>query len=513
MKTRLFIVLLASCLVLCACPHKIEPEDPPVIVDPDDPGGQEEPTDPTDPPDPPEPEGPKSEKCDLTVLRFFPSANPSIGQTIEVPARAIRGMWFLFVTLPETADLTAMVPAFEVSKKAKVTVDGTELTNGKTPVDLSAPAFWTVVAEDGEHSKNYLVIPRKGDSGIDQAIYNFMGSYNLPGVSIALSNNDHIVYSAGYGLAEVNATEPVFCTENHLFRLASVSKTLTAICILRLCFDGLLHLEDKIFAPGGCLADVCPGHSAAADEIRILDLLTHRSGWNNYAIGTDPIFTTSSNFYGKSVKQRLAFLLANYPPSRTPGTYDSYFNMGFSILGLVIEQVSGLSYEDYLRETVSCAGAFDVWVSRTARNKKRPNECVFYSQDTGYPYDNNTEIAAACGGVTASAPDLARILCAIDYNTSCPDILPEELLDKMYTNYTSSGKGGYGLGWWIGHNAYPDWAAFHTGTLSGTATLWVRGNNGVNGVILCNSRSGLDSFDGAMYDALDKAMKRVKDNY
>jgi hypothetical protein len=69
------------------------------------------------------------------------------------------------------------------------------------------------------------------------------------------------------------------------------------------------------------------------------------------------------------------------------------------------------------------------------------------------------------------------------------------------------------LGWWIGHNAYPNWAAYHTGSLSGTATLWVRGNDGTGGVILCNSRSQKNAFDGAMYEALNNALIRVKQDY
>ena len=460
-----------------------------------------------------QPSGPKSEECELSVLRLFASSNPSLAKNIEVVPYSIRGIRMVLITFPENTDVTNLIPVFEISKKAKVMVSGGQITNGKSAVDFSHMMTWTVVAEDGEHTTDYVVIPRKGDIAIDNAVYAFMGAYNIPGVGIAVIKNDHIAYSAGYGMAEVSATDPVLCTEDHLFRLASVSKTLTAICILTLCQKGQLSLEEKLFAPGGCLADIAPSHLAAANEIRIVDLLTHRSGWTNNTIGADPIFTGDSRFYGKSVRGRLEYMLKNIAPYYTPGTYYSYFNMGFSILGLVIEQITGKSYETYLREVAAKAGANDIWLSKTPRNGKRENECVFYSQDSAYPYDNNMEIAAACGGVTASATDMARILCAIDYGSETPDLLTAGWLNKMYTNYTSSGKGGYGLGWWIGHNAYPNWAAYHTGSLSGTATLWVRGNDGTGGVILCNSRSQKNAFDGAMYEALNNALIRVKQDY
>ena len=83
-----------------------------------------------------------------------------------------------------------------------------------------------------------------------------------------------------------------------------------------------------------------------------------------------------------------------------------------------------------------------------------------------------------------------------------------------WTNYTSPGyAGGYGYGWRIGHNTLTNWAAFHTGNLAGTATLWVRGNKGVHGVILCNSRSYDSYFDTAMYVLLNDIMTRVRQLY
>ena len=93
------------------------------------------------------------------------------------------------------------------------------------------------------------------------------------------------------------------------------------------------------------------------------------------------------------------------------------------------------------------------------------------------------------------------------------DILKKETLDKMYTDYTSSNppttKNGYGYGWRIGHYTLTNWASFHGGNINATATIIVRGNNGINGVLLCNSRSAKDDFDTAIYLALDAVMQRT----
>ena len=291
-----------------------------------------------------------------------------------------------------------------------------------------------------------------------------------------------------------------------------MSKSLTSICILKLCQEGKLSLEDKVFAPGGPLADLYPGtHKPTADEIRVVDLLTHRSGWTDSSAGTDPVFTGDLRFYGKSLQQRVEYMLKYIAPA-TPGTIYSYYNLGFCILGQVIEQLTGKSYEEYLREVMAEAGANDIWVSKTPRSQKRDNECVFYPNKTdGSPYGNDMEVAAACGGVIASAPDLARVLNAIDYGNSVPDILQSQWLDEMYLRRTT---GNYGLGWWIGTYYLTNCAAYHTGALSGSATLWARGTNGVHGVILCNSRYNYtDAFNSAMATVLDNARKRVQEKY
>ncbi len=460
------------------------------------------------------PSGPKSTECELTAVRFFSSSNPSLTETLTVTPRAIRGCRLLMITFPDGADMTNMTGSYEVSKKSRIRAGSIDITGGRTPVDFTACESLTVTAEDGEHTTDYLVIARQGDSYIDGTVYDFMSAYNIPAVSLAVTNHGQIVYTAGYGLAEAEADNPVLCSQEHLFRLASVSKTLTAVCILRLCQEGKLNLEEKVFAPGGPLASLYPGkHVPGADDIRVIDLLTHRPGWTNYTTGTDPVFTGDSRFAGKSLQKRVEYILGNVQLSYSPGTYYSYYNLGYCILGQVIEQVSGKSYETYLREVAALAGANDIWLSNTLKSKRRSNECIFYSQDGAYPYDNNMEVASACGAVIASAADMARILLAIDYGSDTPGILDSSWLDKMYTNYTSTGKGGYGLGWWIGHNGWSNWAAWHTGSLSGSATLWVRGNNGVNGVILCNSRSSRDTFDTGMSDTLDDVMTRVKQKY
>ena len=105
-----------------------------------------------------------------------------------------------------------------------------------------------------------------------------------------------------------------------------------------------------------------------------------------------------------------------------------------------------------------------------------------------------------------------QLLSAQDYGDVVPDILTKESLDAMYTNYHPTVTvGGYGFGWRINHSR--GWYSYHGGNLSGTATIWARGKNGVNGVLLCNSRSQTDGFDSALYVALNDIMNLVNQAY
>ena len=511
MKKRLSIIALLFFALTLGCQPDLDTQDPVPFepseeVDPEPTPGSE-----PEPEPEPEPTGPKSDKCDLTSLKFPVSINPGLSVAPVVKIRNIKGINLIMATFPEGSDLSAIVPFFAVSKKAKAIVGGQTLVNASTAIDLAANKTLTVEAEDGEHRKDYLLLVRTGNVEIDEKVYDFMEGSNLPAVGMAITKDEKIAYVGSYGLAEAEFQNPVPCTDRHLFRLASVSKSLTAICIMSLCQDGKLSLDDKVFAPGGILASLYPGtHAARVDDIMVKHLLSHLSGWNNTLAGDDPAFSWNVNYGNKTLQQRVEYLVKNVSPS-TPGTSYSYFNTGFCILGQVIEAASGKSFESYLKEVAAKAGVSDIWVSKTAKSDKRDNECIFYSQNNAYPYDNNMEVAAACGGIIATPTDLMKIMLAVDYGTAVPDILSHEWLNTMYANRTTSTAVGYGYGWQVGHYTLGNVATWHTGNLAGTAAFWVRGKNGVNGVILCNSR--YSSNDAAMMTTLAESMSVVKDDY
>ena len=485
-------------------------------------GGGSKPLNPDNPSGPSTPT--VSKQCTLSSFQFKAASNVGLANNPSAVITKIQSRNLVLITIPEEANITNLVPTFGISDKASATIGGVAATSNVTAFDFTNDIDMVVTAEDGRTTNRYTILVKKGNSTIDSQVYGIMSKYNIPGISVACTKNEKLVFANGYGYANIDAAPKVRVAPNYLFRLASVSKAQTALCIMTLYEEGLLSPDDYVFAPAGAngtgspegiLYSMYPGtHGARVDKIKVRHLLSHTSGWKYETTGgEDPIFTGDSRFYGKSLTDRVKYMVGTATTSE-PGASYSYYNLGFCVLGQIIEKITGKSYETYLREVTAKAVVKDMWVAKTKKADRRENECVYYSQTAGNDgYGNDMSVVGACGAVIASAPDLMQLLCAEDYGTVVPDILKKETLDMMYTNYTSSSPGGYGFGWRIGHSTLTNWASYHGGNISGTATIWARGKNMVNGVLLCNSRSNASGFDTDLYVALNQIMSTVNSTY
>lgn len=465
-----------------------------------------------------------SKQCTLSSFQFKSSSNSGLASNPSATIATIQSRNLVLITVPEEVNLKSLIPTFGISDKATAKIGGVAATSSVTAFDFTNDLDMVVTAEDGRTTNRYTILVKKGNSTIDAQVYSVMAKYNIPGISVACTKNEKLVFANGYGYANLEASPKVRVAPNYLFRLASVSKAQTALCIMTLYEEGLLSPDDYVFAPAGVngagspegiLYSMYPGtHGARVDQIKVRHLLTHTTGWQYSTTGgEDPIFTGDSRFYGKSLTERVKYMVGT-ATTNEPGKVYSYYNLGFCVLGQIIEKITGKSYETYLREVTAKAGVTDMWVAKTNKEDRRANECVYYSQTSGNNgYGNDMTVVGACGAVIASAPDLMQLLCAEDYGTVVPDILKKETLDMMYKNWTSNSPGGYGFGWRIGHNTLTNWASYHGGNIAGTATIWARGKNGVNGVLLCNSRSNISDFDTAIYVALNSIMGTIYSSY
>lgn len=433
------------------------------------------------------PDEQKSKENNLYQISLAAADNPGLG---EGHVNSVLIGQIVYLTIPESWGTKKVVPTLKVSEKASVRIDGVMVDNGDA-VDLLNAKSLEVIAEDGS-IRNYDLLVRSGNTLVDGKVYNFMRTYNVPAVGFAVSKNENIVYAAGYGYADPRNRQRA--DQNTLFRIASLSKQHTAIAVMQLVERGKLSLDATVFGSDGILADEFGEVVGAKASVTVRHLLQHTSGWTSSP--EDPMFPNSNSPYeGKSLNERVKYVLANVPQTSAPGSMFSYYNLGYGILGMIVEKVSGMDYESYLKENVyKPASITDIHVGGDKAHK-RENEVIY--EASGYaPYANDMEMLKAAGGLIASAQELMKLANCIDYGTNVPDILSKTSLDEMYT---PSKAANYGLGWYIGHSVFTDWASFHSGALACTGTIWSRGNNGIHGALLTNCQPFSTNYDNDLF--------------
>lgn len=338
------------------------------------------------------------------------------------------------------------------------------------------------------------IAPAASVKKADRIIRAFMAQYRVPGMAVAITRNGKLVYAKGFGIANRSTGERV--TADSRFRIASVSKSITAVAILKLAAAGKLSLQDKVFGPGSLLGAAYGSkpYSSRLRAVTVLHLLQHTAGgWSNNA--NDPMFShpewPADTLVARTIDQQ--------PLENDPGTVYAYSNFGYCILGRIIEKVTGKSYAAYVQEAVlQPAGIHSMEIGGNQPADRKPGEVVYYGQQGQRPYSFNLSRMDAHGGWIASATDLARFVTAVDGFPSSHDILSPVAIKTMTTG--SAANPGYALGWAV--NAWNNW--WHAGSLPGTASEIVRTARGFNWVILCNTRT-----DKAFFNDLDGLVWKI----
>jgi CubicO group peptidase (beta-lactamase class C family) len=167
---------------------------------------------------------------------------------------------------------------------------------------------------------------------------------HLPGISVAIVTDQEILWSKGYGMADPEKEVP--SSPNTIYSICSISKLFTSVAIMQLRDTGKLRLEDLVanHLPWFNLQQQYPN----TGPITIRSLLTHSSGLpreSDYPYWTGPDFPFPSP---KQVKAKLGTQKTLYRPS----TYFQYSNLGLTLLGEVVAEVSGKSYQQYIEENI-----------------------------------------------------------------------------------------------------------------------------------------------------------------
>lgn len=297
---------------------------------------------------------------------------------------------------------------------------------------------------------------------IDLEVRDFMRKWHIRGLEISAIKDGENILEKAYGWADVNAGRHM--TPDNTMRIASVSKLVTATGIMKLKDEGRLGLTDRLFGDDGILNEYnCFIKDRRYSLITIDNLLRHEGGFSQK--GGDPMFSRRCGADNEALLQReLARPLAFYP-----GTSMEYSNLGFLLLSLVIEKVTGMPYEDWIRENLLLpAGIEDMRIARNGPDERYAGEVHYYTDngdETPCYCKNDIRALSGAGAWTASANDLCRFAAAIDGRDDIPDILSRQSVMEMtcwYDPYT------YSLGW---NDTDPEKGWTRTGSYSGTSAL------------------------------------------
>ena len=311
---------------------------------------------------------------------------------------------------------------------------------------------------------------------IDAIIENAINETPLVGASVGVMRHNEVILARGYGYADLN--KKVETTEHTVYRIGSTTKQFTALAIMILVEQGKVNLND-------IMLDYLPHYPQGDHKVTIDQLLNHTSGIKSY--------TDIEKFWEISdrdlSRKEIVDLFSSEPVEFSPGENFQYNNSGYYLLGLIIENVSGMSYTDFLKANVwQPLKMFDTHYLGKIEHVK--------NLATGYDHKDNEFVLArplgmdnpfSGGSLGSSILDLLKWQTAINENLIISRqsynkmIVPGLLTDGKHTTY------GYGffLSNLNGHRKID-----HGGTINGfRAQLSTYPDDGLTVTVLCNHSS------------------------
>ena len=336
---------------------------------------------------------------------------------------------------------------------------------------------------------------------MDSIMQRYLKRWEIHGAQLAISRHDSLLYARGFGYADKDRKIPM--EPSYIMRMASVSKLVTATGIMKLRDMGKIRLSDKVFGPKGILNDTFYVNSIRDKryfDITVEQLLRHKAGFTNYA--GDAIFSTryimqQNRLTTPPDHRTLLRIVLRRHLGYTPGTAQRYCNIGYTLLSLIIEKRTGMSYENFMQRYVLYpAGCYDFHIAGNNLKDRRPNETVYYMHSSSVPVpefnnsgrmvvrcygENDITTALGAGAWVASAAELCRLVASIDGDRIVPDVISPQAV-KLMTQEMPDHQ--FSLGWNFTPRNRP-W--IRTGSLVGTSALVLRYPDGECWVFITNT--------------------------
>lgn len=312
-----------------------------------------------------------------------------------------------------------------------------------------------------------------------------------PGGAVLVVKEGQTVYTAGYGLADLEANTPI--APQTIFHLGSVGKQFTALAILMLMEDGKLNVDDPV-------GNYLPELARFGPEVTIRRMLSHTSGLPDY-YAEDDLAEQLQAMADMPTNEDAAKVIAGSGELQfTPGERFEYNNSGYDMLGLVVERLSGQSLASFLAERVfSPLGMTSTFSLPSERRVTDANVAHSYIKEEGQvrAYDSDPlDNLVGSGSVYSTVVDMA----IYDQALYGEELVKQTTLAEAFrpTILNDGSQYEYGYGWDVGMALGEPYVG-HEGSWLGFISYYVRFPNQRLGVIvLLNRDYDLPEEDVAM---------------
>ena len=310
------------------------------------------------------------------------------------------------------------------------------------------------------------------------AVDSLLAEYDLaqgPGASALVIHQGQVVFSKGYGLANLAMDTPVSAVTN--FRLASITKQFTAMCIMILYSQGQLDYEQT-------LTGIFPDFPGYGNTITLRHMLHHTSGLRDY-------FGIISDTVTKQLRDQdvLDLMMAENSTYYNPGSEYRYSNSGYALLALIVEHISGQSFADFLNENIFLP------LDMLGTVAYEDGISTVFNRAYGYIFSNDiyrlndqslTSAVLGDGGIYSSTADMVLW----DQALYTAQLVPFDVLNEAFISGTlnSGAKIGYGFGWVLDTYLYRKRVS-HTGSTTGFKNVYQRYPNERLSIIVLTNRS------------------------
>ena len=239
----------------------------------------------------------------------------------------------------------------------------------------------------------------------DQVMPANLAKYNIPGATVAVVKDGRIVFAKGYGYNDIGNRTPVYANTTS-FRIGSVTKLFTWTAVMQLNGEGKIDLDADVntYLKDFKIPDTYPGH-----PVTMRSLMTHTAGFEDderhTVADSIPDLIPFRQYCAENIPARV----------RPPGTVSSYSNYGTVLAAVVVEDISGMPFDQYLQSHILTP----LSMNQTSIREDLPpdlasnlTEGYLYANGANVPVHDAIVVASPAGSISSTAPDMAKFMIA-----------------------------------------------------------------------------------------------------